>query len=388
MDTMAYKFGLAGILICCANFAPVAADAGKLTTIYAFKGAPDAAEPVGSLTMSDGLLYGASLSGGETSKHYPSGAGTVFSINPTTGVETIIHTFKVRKVAGSDYVPMSGVLPVHRHLYGETSFLGGNGEGAIYRMSDKKGRQTVLASISPFDYNGLPQLDAGMMLHAGAIYGVDPAGAGELFKIDPNTNVLTNIYTFSAADYPSSTPTFVGHKIYGTTLLGGHGYGVIYQVDLKTGIEKDLYDFEDRLDGELPVGSVAYSNGSLYGTTEYCQNGCLFGTIWKYDLSTNTFTNILDFDGQSQDTDSAQPEGGLTVLNGILYGRRRRLSGNDIQLRPFNRKGKVGVPFHWASRWRLPGLRSDRQWKSSLWHDSEGSEWFRYGLFLYTVMHR
>src|SRR5947209_12380624 len=82
---------IAGIaLALTAAAAPAAhagANAGKLTILYSFHCGADACNPVGKLLSSDGVLYGTTISGG-TQNH-----GTVFSLDPSTGVETVLYSF-------------------------------------------------------------------------------------------------------------------------------------------------------------------------------------------------------------------------------------------------------------------------------------------------------
>ena len=91
-------------------------------------------------------------------------------------------------------------------------------------------------------------------------------------------------------------------NLYGMTNAGGiSGDGTIFQYNLSTSTITKLIDFVGS-NGSSPEGSlVQASNGMLYGMTAYggtnmnCYNGC--GLVFTYNLSTSTYTKLLDFTG-------------------------------------------------------------------------------------------
>ncbi len=65
----------------------------------------------------------------------------------------------------------------------------------------------------------------------------------------------------------------IGKYLYGTTNGGGvGGNGVVYRLNLATGVEKVLYTFTGGSDGCYPNGMTAYK-GILYGTAIACGAG-------------------------------------------------------------------------------------------------------------------
>jgi uncharacterized repeat protein (TIGR03803 family) len=70
--------------------------------------------------------------------------------------------------------------------------------------------------------------------------------------------------------------------LYGTTETGGaHGYGVVFELTLKSGIwqETPLYSFRGGSDGKFPIaGVIMNSNGFLFGTT---YNGFKPATVFE-----------------------------------------------------------------------------------------------------------
>ena len=124
--------------------------------------------------------------------------------------------------------------------------------------------------------------------------------------------------------------TNVGGTLYGTTRLGGadnihDGCGAIFKISL-TGTEQVVHSF-DGTDGCLPVSSLIYVKGKLYGTAEAggirCvmgngdpNNGC--GTVFSMTPS-GTFVVLHRFD-RKHDPAGAHPLAGLTYMQGSVYG--------------------------------------------------------------------
>jgi uncharacterized repeat protein (TIGR03803 family) len=63
------------------------AGATSFTTLYSVTGSSDGAGPTASLIHVGGIFYGTTFAGGTP------GYGTVFSINPATGAETVLYSF-------------------------------------------------------------------------------------------------------------------------------------------------------------------------------------------------------------------------------------------------------------------------------------------------------
>src|SRR4030095_4654991 len=109
-------------------------------------------------------------------------------------------------------------------------------------------------------------------------------------------------------------------KLYGTTFSGGiNDDGVLYEIDPFTAGFTKKYDFSSLNTGSNPMGTLfAASNGKLYGMARYggISNK---GTFFEYDIASNIFTKIVDFDGPVNGSDpysNTMMEGS----NGKLYG--------------------------------------------------------------------
>jgi uncharacterized repeat protein (TIGR03803 family) len=97
---------------------------------------------------------------------------------------------------------------------------------------------------------------------------------------------------------------------------GTDGYGSIFSFNPVTNIYNDLFNFNDSINGKYPFGSLFQAaNGKLYGMTT--QGGLFgYGIIFKFDISTSTFTKIHDFDSISGSYSSSTF---IQALNGKLY---------------------------------------------------------------------
>jgi len=93
------------------------------STLYAFKGGADGADPIGSLVFdAEGNIYGATQAGGTLTY------GTIFKLSPNSDgswTESVVYSFR----GGSDGAVPTGSLVLDRlgNLYGTTVYGGGGG---------------------------------------------------------------------------------------------------------------------------------------------------------------------------------------------------------------------------------------------------------------------
>ena len=313
---------------------------GTLTTLYKFSG-PDGANPSASLTTfgNDGFLYGTTSSGGDSYN------GTIFKINPTTGTLTTLYKFSV----GDGGTPSSSLISIGNDgfLYGTTTYGGDvttwySGCGTIFKINPTTGVLTTLYKFSGND-GMLPSTALTSIGNDGFLYGTTtvggdnscPYGCGTIFKINLTTGVFTILYKFSSTVglWPNSTLTTMGNDgfLYGTTYYGGNsgcfnanGCGTIFKINPITGVLTTLYKFSGK-DGSNPETSLITMghDGLLYGTTYYGGNnscsdvsGC--GTIFKINPTTGVLTTLYSF----SETGGAYPYASLITMNndGFLYG--------------------------------------------------------------------
>ena len=124
-------------------------------------------------------------------------------------------------------------------------------------------------------------------------------GNGSIFKLNGDGTGSSTL--FSIHDTLGSQPygqfTLVNkHLLFGTAQDGGaNGKGVIFKYDLATQQYSKVYDFNG-IDGGFPQGNLFLAdNGKLFGTTS--QGGTKnVGTLFRIDTLGNNFTKIYDFD--------------------------------------------------------------------------------------------
>jgi uncharacterized repeat protein (TIGR03803 family) len=346
---------------------------GAETVLYSFcseQDCTDGWEVSGGLIDLNGTLYGATYSGGaERSKKCLVGqigfCGTVFSLNPATGTETVLHSFSSYHKDGSQ--PAVGLIDVKGMLYG-TTLSGGSytkncgygpngyllGCGTVFALDPTTGADRVLHS---FQDNGTDGYDpsASLIDVNGMLYGttetggehfgcgrIEGDGCGTVFSIDPKTGAETVLYSFCSqkkcADgaWPVASLIDVNGMLYGTTWYGGTnsnselcgdgdgvvGCGTVFSLNPTTGKETVVYSFCSQkkcADGTLPKGGLIDVKGTLYGTTGL---GGAYGggTVFSLDPSTGKETVVYSFCSEKNCTDGWLPSADLIEVKGTLYG--------------------------------------------------------------------
>lgn len=292
---------------------------GAVTVLYSFTGAfggqQDGSAPVGEMIVVGGQLYGATSFGGQFD------AGTVFRFDPATGVETVVHDFG----SGDDgALPGAGPVAAGTMLYGTTTQGGTAGLGTAYAVDLGSGLETVLHAFAGGDDGASPF--APLAYADGLLYGTTffggPSNDGTVFMLDPVAVKTTVLHAFAGPSFsgnPAAGLTIHGGQLYGTTAHGGlqhcdGGCGTVFRVDAASGKEKDVYRFRSPRDGEDPEGGLVLRDGTLYGST---QGGgkSKNGTLFSVDLATGAKTTLHDF----KFSRGANP-GTLMWYHGILYG--------------------------------------------------------------------
>ncbi|MGC2769276.1 MAG: choice-of-anchor tandem repeat GloVer-containing protein [Candidatus Acidiferrum sp.] len=213
---------------------------GKETVLHPFTGQADGAFPQDLIRDQAGNIYGA------TGGSYRQGnTGTLFKLD-TTGKLTTLYTF----LGGAD-----GNSPRWRLLR--------NAQGVFHGVT-QFGGSTANCAISS-------------------------AGCGVVFTVDASAkeHVLHAFGTHaSAGEEPYGGLLDVAGNFYGVTLYGGTvnssctlGCGVVYRVN-DSGKFAVLYRFTGGADGGLPIGSLTEdASGNLYGAT--VQGGSGNGVIYE-----------------------------------------------------------------------------------------------------------
>jgi uncharacterized repeat protein (TIGR03803 family) len=299
--------------------------------VYRFKGGADGALPLANLIAVRGKLYGTTQIGG-------SGNGTVFSIDPSSGLERVLYAFK----GSSDGAfPVAGLLAVKGALYGTTSAGGtacdGLGCGTVFEL-DASGDERVLYRFKGGTDGAAAQ--SGLIYVGGEFYGTtsgggSPAcsdGCGTIYAVGASGKERI-LHRFKGPDgaVPRSTLTLAHGTLFGTTSSGGvvcytfpypMQCGTAFAFDLATQKERTVHQFTGHTDGEAPAGTLLARNGALYGTTQFGGPPNGLGTVFEIRASGERI--LYDFKGGS---DGATPYAGPIEVNGELFGTT---IGNDV----------------------------------------------------------
>jgi len=303
----------------------------RYAVLYSFgSNSSDGATPeAGLIQGSDGNLYGTTSNGGAN------GGGTVFSVSPSSGTETVLYSFAGDRTDGGD--PQAELLQgSDGDLYGTTYTGGAHGDGTIFKVSPTSGAETVLFSFS----GGSSELASGLIQGSdGNLYGTTFFGGsnndGTIFMFLPSSGAETVLYSFTFGSSDGANPTAgviqgSDGNLYGTTPAGGaYGNGTIFKVSPSSGIETVLYSFEGgSSDGAQPHGGLIQgTDGNLYGVT---WEGGTYGngTVFTFSPIGGVETVLYSFIGGS--TDGANPSGRLIQgSDGELYGMTTYGGAND-----------------------------------------------------------
>ena len=330
--------------------APALATAAKgFAVLYAFKGVPDGATPLGGIILgSKGRLIGSTSLGG-TSSPPSGGAGTVFSLSKkgTGYVETVLHDF------GADgYYPSTApTLDASGNLYvttqsgpANTGAAGGvvalspsgnsYNETEVFHFNAANG---AMPASQPLEVNDgssdifPPPMLSGTVLYT-TTFGGGPSGLGSLAALQLDLTYF-DAYSFlgvgsgDGAAPVGNLQTDPMRSVYGATSEGGSGpspgYGTVFKYVPDTGVESVLYRFAGgNSDGAYPTSGVVLDvAGDIYGTTQLGGAHNL-GVLFKLTpAGGGTYTaTILHTFGASGDGASPYAAPVLTISQDTLYG--------------------------------------------------------------------
>jgi len=337
--------------VCCAvvlQFAAAEVAQTKVHVLHSFAGNTDGRKPRAALIDVNGILYGTTEKGG--TGNCSQGCGTVYALDPKTGADTVLYSFCGQQNCSDGSVPQSSLIDVNGTLYGTTYRGGGHRHGTVFALDPNTGIETVLYSFcsqKSCTDGSFPQ--SNLIDVNGALYGTTIDGGnyncscGTVFRLDPNTDVETVLYRFCSQQNCTDGQNLyagllnLGNMLYGTAGSGGtYGYGTVFALDPSTGAETVLYSFcsqQNCKDGRGPSNLIDV-HGTLYGTTVYggaaCSDdldGC--GTVFALDRKTGIETVLYVFCSQQNCTDGAEPFAGLIDVKGILYGTTRSGGAGD-----------------------------------------------------------
>jgi len=157
--------------------------AGVEKTLYKFRYSPtvdDGAFPAGGLIAVSGELYGTTEGGGSAYD------GTVFKVNPSSGAESVLHSFNCCSSVKDGVFPYAGLTVVNSTLYGTTR-NGGTAHGGTVFVVTTSGSENVLHDFTGKPDGSSPQ--AALLYADGRLYGTTAGGGsrseGSVFEQTP-----------------------------------------------------------------------------------------------------------------------------------------------------------------------------------------------------------
>ncbi len=266
------------------------------TIVHSFGYDQDAAYPMAGVIDVKGILYGTSNGGGAYTNQRVCGAsggspngtcGTVYSVNPATGKEQVLHSFGQGADGANPY--RAPLISIGKTLYG-TTYLGGQVQlcGTVFSIGTDGSGEHVIHSFLNNPRDGCDPL-AGVINVNGTLYGTtccggayySPAHEGTLFSIDLSTGKETVLHKFGGTgdgSEPDAGVTNAQGVIYGTTGLGGGtpcqnglGCGTVFRFVPSTSNPgyKVVYRFKQLTKGVNPSSPLLYSDRAFFGTTVY-----------------------------------------------------------------------------------------------------------------------
>jgi uncharacterized repeat protein (TIGR03803 family) len=303
---------------------------------------PSGCIPVGSLIQAlNNKLYGMTTYGGTN------GYGVLFEYDITNNTYTKKLDFDSINTGAYSYGNL--MQASNGKLYGMTTYGGANDDGVLFEYDITN---NIFTKKLDFVENNTGSWPNGSLIQVnGKLYGMTYAGGangvGVLFEYDPNTNTYIKKFDFdytNTGDFPEgSLLQASNNKLYGMTTQGGtNNDGVLFEYDLGTDTYTKKLDFDSASTGKYPRGSLMQTpDGKLYGmTTQGGTNNN--GTFFKYDITTNTYTKILNFDG----TNGRNPQ--FTALIEVDTGSyiQNLFANNEIKVYPNPGKDKINVIFN------------------------------------------
>jgi uncharacterized repeat protein (TIGR03803 family) len=289
--------------------------AQTVSVLHTFTGMPDGADPWG-LVRSGNTLYGITQAGGSDSY----GNGTVFCVNLDGSSYRILHTFSGPALAATNSdgeAPMSGLCVLGNTLFGTTTFGGANGGGTVFSV-DTNGTFATVYNFPP-NFYALGTL----ILSDGTLYGTSENGGmyglGAVFSLNTNGSGFTLVHSFTGdGANPYSGLVQSGDTLYGTTHSGGTGgSGTVFSVKTNGASFSLLHSFTNgfsgtNADGISPDATLTLSGEVLYGTTLWGSLG--FGVVFSIHTDGTGFAVLHSFAGVYQ---GKTP---LALSGNTLYG--------------------------------------------------------------------
>lgn len=146
--------------------------------------------------------------------------------------------------------------------------------------------------------------------------------SGNVFRMNLDGTGCTNLHIFSRYGGNGNTPyaalTLSGSVLYGMTVEGGRGVGVVFRMSTNGSGYTNLHSFQGGLnDGSMPYGSLTLAEGELHGMTLRSGASSL-GTLFRINTQGAGYSVLHTFSGGPGD--GAYPMGDLLLDGKSFYG--------------------------------------------------------------------
>lgn len=265
-------------------------------------------------------LWGMTPMGGANNK------GTLFHIDADGTDFTVVHHFD----EASGWGPEGTLcLASNGKLYGTTN-LGGTGSiaaGTLFSFNPSNGLFTKLVDFDltngGYGWSGMIAATDGMLY--GATYG--GGSGGSIFRLDPNSDTYTILYSLNQTVDGGAIEDRLLQRadgtLFGVASQGGaNNAGTLFRFDLLTNTFTKLHDFDGGANGKTPYGTLCDAgDGWLYGTTWEGGSGNK-GTLYRYNPTTLAFAKLIDFTGPNGQSPWNGPlrEGSDLLLGTVTLG--------------------------------------------------------------------
>jgi uncharacterized repeat protein (TIGR03803 family) len=160
---------------------------GDETDLYDFQDSGDGAYPEAGLIDVGGTLYGTTYSGG-TGDSGAGDTGTVFSLGISSDTETVVYSFCSLSSCSDGSNPVAGLIDLGGSLYGTTQGGGpDHGDGTVFSIKPKTGAETIVYSFCQTSCSDGEEPVAGLIDVGGTLYGTTEYGGtpgkGTVFAI-------------------------------------------------------------------------------------------------------------------------------------------------------------------------------------------------------------
>ncbi len=309
-----------------------------LTTVGEFSGSSTVVNKIkgegetSALTSDgNGFLWGMTFLGGT------SGYGTVFKVEMATNTTTSVLEFSNNAATNKGSYPVGSLVNDGAgFLWGVASNGGTGDEGTVFKIAHSTGVLTTVlqfGSLTGANVNVMRPVNGLTNDGNGYLWGLAsyefPGVPWAVYKIKMSDNTFTKVaeHQTGGVSYLGRTPLagLAGNAtspwLWGTASVGGaNNLGTLYRYNPSTGQQQVITSFTGQTGtalGSKPNGKVYVDASNIvWGTTE--EGGASnFGTVFKYDPATATFSTIYSFNTGS----GFRPRSGLVDGgDGFLWG--------------------------------------------------------------------